>query len=181
MAQTAADLVGMHGLDALSFRNVARAAGSSTTILTHYFTDKNDLMLCTYEVVAARQGARFDEARRSGGGLYECLETLLPVDAPRRLEWRMLTCYWGLAVSNLDLAEAQSRHVHSAQHRFENLVREIRPGARATEVELTARRLATMVHGLGAHHAIDPLHWTSAKQRKVLAHEISTIIAAPAA
>jgi AcrR family transcriptional regulator len=181
MAETAAELVGVHGLDALSFRNVARAAGSSTTVLTHYFTDKHDLMLCTYEVVAARHGVRFDEARRAGGGLYECIAALLPLDEARGVEWRMLTCYWGLAISNPRLAKAQARHVHSAQRRFEGLIREFRPTTKGAEVELIARRLGTVVHGLGTHHAVDPMHWTAAKLRKVLANEISTIGAAPAA
>ena len=45
MAETAADLVGRDGLEALTFRNVAEAARSSTTVLTHYFADKSELLV----------------------------------------------------------------------------------------------------------------------------------------
>src|SRR5260370_19453712 len=103
IAATAAELVGTRGLEALTFRNVAEAAGSSTTVLTHYFADKRDLLRSTFEAVAERSGARFDEAQRAGGGLRECLEALLPLDSERQGEWRVLICYWGLAVGDSHL------------------------------------------------------------------------------
>jgi len=38
-----------------------------------------------------------------------------------------------------------------------------------------ARRLVTLVHGLGAHSALDPDHWSPADQRRVLADELSSL------
>ena len=175
MAETAARVVGEHGLDALTFRNVARAAGSSTTVLTHYFADKHDLMLSTYEFVAARQAERLELVKQRRGSLYDFLLALLPIDDIRRTEWRLLTCYWGLAISDPRLAEAQARHVRSAQRRIEAMVREARPDAKASEVELIARRLGTLVQGLGSHHALDPDYWPPSKLRRVLAHEIASV------
>lgn len=175
MAVTAAELVGNRGLEALTFRNVAEAAGSSTTVLTHYFADKHDLMLSTFELVAERSGVRFDAARDAGGGLYECLEALLPIDRARQTDWRLLTCYWGLAISDPRLADAQAQHVRSTQRRIEAMLRDLRPSASNSDVELVARRLGTLVHGLGAHHALDPDFWPPAKQRRVLAHELADV------
>ena len=164
IAATAAELVGTRGLEALTFRNVADAAGSSTTVLTHYFADKRDLLLSTYQAVAERSGTRFDEAKRRGGGLRECLEALLPLDAERQTEWRLLTCYWGTAVSDPGLAGEQARHVRSAQRRIESLLREQYPQAADAEREVVARRLVTLVQGLGAHGALDPDHWSPVEQ-----------------
>jgi len=175
IAATAAELVGTRGLEALTFRNVAEAAGSSTTVLTHYFTDKRDLLRSTFEAVAERSGARFDEAQRHGGGLRECLEALLPLDPQRQTEWRLLTCYWGMAVSDPNLAHAEARHVRSAQRRIESLLRQHCPEIADSEVDVVARRLVTLVHGLGAHCALDPDHWSPAEQRKILAHELGSL------
>ena len=175
IAATAAELVGTRGLEALTFRNVAEAAGSSTTVLTHYFTDKRDLLRSTFEAVAERSGARFDEAQRGGGGLRECLEALLPLDPGRQTEWRLLTCYWGMAVSDQNLARAEARHVRSAQRRIESLLRQSYPEISGAELEAVARRLVTLVHGLGAHSALDPDHWSPAEQRKILAHELDSL------
>ncbi len=38
-----------------------------------------------------------------------------------------------------------------------------------------ARRLVTLVHGLGAHSALDPDHWSPADQQRVLADELSSL------
>jgi AcrR family transcriptional regulator len=175
VAATAAELVGTRGLEALTFRNVAKAAGSSTTVLTHFFADKRDLLQSTFEVVAERSGARFDEAQRHGGGLRECLEALLPLDPERQTEWRLLTCYWGMAVSDPNLANAQAQHVRSAQRRIESLLRQHYSQVAGAELEVVARRLVTLVHGLGAHSALDPGHWSPADQRRVLADELSSL------
>ncbi len=175
IAATAAELVGTRGLEALTFRNVAEAAGSSTTVLTHYFTDKRDLLRSTFEAVAERSGARFDEAQRGGGGLRECLEALLPLDPGRQTEWRLLTCYWGMAVSDQNLARAEARHVRSAQRRIESLLRQSYPEISGAELEAVARRLVTLVYGLGAHSALDPGHWSPAEQRRILAHELDSL------
>jgi AcrR family transcriptional regulator len=175
IAATAAELVGTRGLEALTFRNVAEAAGSSTTVLTHYFTDKRDLLRSTFETVAERSGTRFDEAQRQGGSLRECLEALLPLDPERQSEWRLLTCYWGMAVSDPAAAGEQARHVRSAQRRIESLLRQHYPQIVGAELEVVARRLVTLVHGLGAHSALDPGHWSPADQRRVLAQELSSL------
>src|SRR5580765_3174531 len=136
IAATAAQLVATRGLDALTFRNVAVAAGSSTTVVTHYFADKRELLLWTFQIVAERSGARFDKARERGGGLRECLESLLPLDAARQTDWRLLTCYWGMAVSDSGLASAQARHVRSGQRRIEVLLREQYPDRDPRELEV---------------------------------------------
>lgn len=175
IAATAAQLAGTRGLEALTYRNVADAAGSSTTVLTHYFADKRDLLLATFQAAAERSGARFDEAKRRGGGLRECLQALLPLDAERQTEWRLLTCYWGTAVSDAGAAGEQARHVRSAQRRIESLLRERYPQTAEVELEAVARRLATIVHGLGAHSALDPDHWSPAEQQRVLSHELGSL------
>ncbi len=41
---------------------------------------------------------------------------------------------------------------------------------------MVSRRLVTIVHGLGAQSALDPEHWSSTHQRRVLAHELGTLL-----
>ena len=176
VAATAAELVGTHGLDALTFRNVADAAGYSTTVVTHYFADKRDLLLSTFREVADRLGARFDEAQRRGGDLRACLEALLPLDAARRTEWRLLTCFWGVAISDPEFAAEDASHVRSAQGRIKDLLRRDHPDVVEVELELASRRLVTIVHGLGAQCALDPEHWSPVQQRRVLAHELGALV-----
>jgi AcrR family transcriptional regulator len=175
IATISAELVGTHGLDALTFRSVAAAAGSSTTVLTHYFTDKKHLMLATFEIVAERVGLRFDEAQASGGGLLGCLCALLPLTPERLLEWRLLTCFWGMAVSDAALSGAEAAHVRSAQRRIERLIREQDATSSRREIGLMARRLESLVHGIASHAVLDPEHWPATVQRNVLRHELASL------
>ena len=173
VAATAAELVGTHGLDALTFRNVADAAGCSTTVVTHYFADKRDLLLSTFREVADRLGARFDEAQRHRRGLRGCLEALLPLDAAPS---------HGMAPSDLLLGCGDQRpRVRRRGCRPCPLGAGADQGAAAAatirtwstlELDVVSRRLVTIVHGLGAQSALDPDHWSAAQQRRVLAHEL---------
>src|ERR1700722_16018333 len=64
----AAGLVAQEGVAALTFRRVAEAAGSSTAIVSTYFTDKRDLLLSTFRASASRTTVRFEAAIDAGGG-----------------------------------------------------------------------------------------------------------------
>jgi AcrR family transcriptional regulator len=175
IVRTASELVAAHGLEALTIRNVAAAVGASTTILTHYFVDKRDLMLATFRAVADRSGRRFDEVQQHGGDLRKCLEALLPLDPERQADWRLRTCFWGMCISDAALAQEEIRHVHSAHSRVEVLLRQQYPQAREADLRLAARALVTVIHGLGARHALDPDTWPAAEQRRILARELANM------
>jgi TetR/AcrR family transcriptional regulator, transcriptional repressor of bet genes len=171
----ASELVAAQGLDALTVRGVAAAAGASTTILTHYFSDKRDLMLATFRAVADRSGARFDQAQKGGGDLRECLATLLPLDDERQADWRVRTCFYSLCLSDSELAEEETRHVHSAHTRVERMLRTQYPRITRNDVRLAARTLVTVVHGLGARHALDPDSWPASEQYRMLDWELANV------
>ena len=48
----AAQLIATKGIDGLTIRSVAKAAGVSTGVVSHYFSDKRDLLQTTYDVTA---------------------------------------------------------------------------------------------------------------------------------
>ena len=48
VAAVAADLIARRGLDGVSVRDVAAAGGYSTTVVTHYFASKRELLLQAY-------------------------------------------------------------------------------------------------------------------------------------
>jgi AcrR family transcriptional regulator len=60
----AAQLVADEGVSALTFRRVADAAGSSTAIVSTYFSDKLDLLAATLGAAATRTSVRFEAATR---------------------------------------------------------------------------------------------------------------------
>jgi len=65
VARIAADLVATGGLAAATHRRIAEASGASTTVVSHYFTDKHDLVKTTYTEVGDRVTARLHAAADS--------------------------------------------------------------------------------------------------------------------
>src|SRR5580693_2003116 len=93
----AARVIAQEGVAALTFRRVADAAGSSTAIVSTYFTDKRDLLLSTFRAAASRTTVRFEAAINAGGSLQDCLEAWLPLDEDR-LTQQILALTLGIAL-----------------------------------------------------------------------------------
>src|SRR5437899_8394673 len=85
-----ARLVAGEGVAALTFRRVAEAAGTSTAIVSTYFTDKRDLLLSTLRAAATRTTMRFEAAISGGGDLAGCVAAWLPLDQERLIDWRVV-------------------------------------------------------------------------------------------
>jgi hypothetical protein len=69
----------------------------------------------------------------------------------------------------------QRTEPRSKQAGIERLIREEYRGASLVDRGLLARRLITLVHGLGAHSALDPKHWSPAKQRRIIEQELRSL------
>src|SRR5260370_5841621 len=85
----AAELIADEGISALTNGKIAKRLSGSTTMVTHYFRSKRELVLDTYQTMASRSRARLEQAMRgSDDPLAACLHALLPLDGSTRLEWR---------------------------------------------------------------------------------------------
>ena len=67
---------------------------------------------------------RFEAAVAEGGDLQAGLEAWLPLDEERLTDWRVIIAFWGVAVSDPELAEVQNGHVTRARARVEKLLRQ---------------------------------------------------------
>src|SRR5579872_1176189 len=100
----AAELIADEGINALTNAKIAKRLSGSTTMVTHYFRSKRELVLDTYQTMASRSRARLEQAMRgSDDPLAACLHALLPLDDPTRLEWRVWLAYQGTAVGEPEL------------------------------------------------------------------------------
>ena len=109
LAEAAAHLIARSGIGAATMRDVAAEAGWTTGALTHYFADKRELLLCTFQ--ASLEGRR---AARAAGDptdplarLIASLEGALPSDDDRRRHWMVTIAFCAQAAGDPDLAAAQ--------------------------------------------------------------------------
>lgn len=145
------------GLDALTMRNVAAAAGMSLGRLQHYHPTKDDLLGLAFDLVRERtlappQPAGDDEP--PGHAVHRLLAPLLPTDAGHEPVARANLGQLGLAARHPTYAAA---HQKTHAERQALLVAELRAGQRRGEVavdrdvDADARTLLALVDGLAAH------------------------------
>jgi AcrR family transcriptional regulator len=170
----AAGLVAQEGVAALTFRRVAEAAGSSTAIVSTYFTDKRDLLLSTFRAAASRTTVRFEAAINAGGSLQDCLEAWLPLDADRLTDWRVILAFWGVAVTDPELAAVQDGHVGRARARVERLLRAERGDGPPPEL---AQQIVALMLGIALQAVFEPAVADSAAlpQRALLADGLARL------
>jgi TetR/AcrR family transcriptional repressor of bet genes len=164
----AARLVAQEGVAALTFRRVAEAAGSSTAIVSTYFTDKRDLLLSTFRAAASRTTVRFEAAINAGGSLQDCLEAWLPLDEDRLTDWRVILGFWGVAVTDPELAAVQDGHVSRARARVEKLLRAERGHDLTPEPERLAQQILALTLGIALQAVFEPAASASLPQQALL-------------
>jgi len=100
------------GIEAATTRAIAREAGYSSGVLSHYFDDKDDILSSLLR--QSHERVRQRRVRRTAGvtglaALRELLLDSLPLDAERTREARLEIDFWSRGLSAEHLAEVQRR------------------------------------------------------------------------
>ncbi len=178
VARIAADLVAAGGLAAATHRRIAEAAGCSTTVVSHYFTDKRDLVTATYREVGDRVAARVEAARSSQDVLVAILEALLPLDEDRTRDWRLLFTFLGLAATDAELTAEQRDRAAAARAQIETALADDKQAGRIppdADVPASARSLLSFVLGMGMQALFDPAEWPVERMRTALADAVAQV------
>ena len=174
VADVAAQLVADGGVDAVTVRDVAAKAGTSTAIVSHYFRDKQELLMFTFAEMAGRARARVEAAlAQDPSDLFGLCEALSPLDEDRRREWRVWIAFWGAATGDPDLAEQQRLRVAATRATIADAVLKARPGTTRAQAANDARRILALVTGMAAQAVFDRNDWPPARQRRLLRTELS--------
>jgi TetR/AcrR family transcriptional repressor of bet genes len=142
------------GLHRMNMRDIARALGTTTGPLQHYFASKEELLLYTKNLLIdellnnARQAG--SKARESDRLRIVC-ERLLPFTATARTAWLVLTAFNGRAIGDDQLTAIQNlRYTKCRQFFEEEIVVAKESGVLESSVDpvLEAIALASFVDGL---------------------------------
>lgn len=157
IAELACGIVAREGLHALTMRRVAAEAGTSRAIVSTYFRDMRDLVLATFQWVAAQQVRQFEDAEARGLGVAGCVESLLPLDQRRLDDWRVTIAYLGYAAADEELAAIERQRLDGAVVRFERLLMQEQGVARSTAaIRREAQRIVSSLLGVAIDYAFDP-------------------------
>jgi AcrR family transcriptional regulator len=168
-------MVAAYGMEAVTVRAVAREAGFSSTIVSHYFRDKRDLMSFTYSTIRARAIEMIDEAIASNADMLTCFERLLPVNEANLADWQAWFGFWGKATSDANLAAERVAGTEGTQNLFLRILdHACRRGelSEHLDLEIHAYRLQMFVNGLASFVVMQPKAWPPERQHAMMAAEI---------
>jgi AcrR family transcriptional regulator len=175
VAAAACAVIAREGLDAASVRRVAAEAGNSTTVVTHYFADKQALLMAAVEDALRAVTARMATHVRSGSGgiatLRAVLHEALPLDSERTAESRVWMAFWSMAVTQPALREVQSAGYGEWRELVSRLLTdavqrgEVAPGL---DSDTVGEQLLCLVDGLLMQATLEPERLPSARQVQLL-------------
>ena len=150
-------LIGEHGIDGMTMREVSRATGMSTGTINYHFTNKRSLIL------AALDAAPAAPATGEAGGPLERLQALfrgfILEDPDRRAWWRFWVEVTAQAARDAELRERQRTRMETQRHEVEDLVSlGVQRGDLRAELDpnLIAEPLLALAHGLAIQQLISP-------------------------
>jgi AcrR family transcriptional regulator len=166
-------VVSRDGLEAATVRRVAAETGMSTSVVSHYFAGKEDLLRLAFRLVLDRGLARAGEAP-AGERARALLVIALPLDAERRAEARIWFSFLGLAISRPDLA-AEQRQVYRAWRAA--LARALREdGLRdGLDADSEAAALIALVDGLTVQAAFEPWRLPAERQLELIGEHLARL------
>jgi AcrR family transcriptional regulator len=169
LAAAAARVIARSGVSGATMREVAAEAGLTTGSLTHYFTDKRELLLFTLQAsLEQRRRGRPTPQEASGATLLRIvLEGVLPTDESARLHWIVTIAFCAQAVTDEALAAEQ----RDAYRRFvANVANVLDKGAGDGSLFIGADRVADAEHlialadGIALQALFDPKAWPATRQ-----------------
>ena len=179
VAAIACELIASDGVEAATVRSVAEKARCSTTIVSHYFSNKHELLLFCYRAAAENSHARVCAVvKKDAADLQGCLGALLLLDKARKRDWAVCFALWAMAVGNTAFSREHRAWFSAAVELITAVARETW-GIETPECDdwyrTEARRLFALVSGIAAQAVFDPSGFAPAKMREVVATEIARI------
>ena len=153
-------VVAAEGIEAATVRRIAEEAGCTTGRITHYFADKEEVLVAALRQVHRAAGKRMLAAigPRSGlEALRAVLAEALPLDEERILEWRVWLAFWGSAATSASLQAEQ----HQRYREWRGLLKRVLATAQLSadiDLDRLVDQIVALVDGFGLQGVLDPQH-----------------------
>jgi TetR/AcrR family transcriptional regulator, transcriptional repressor of bet genes len=177
ITDAAARVIARSGIESATMRQVATEAGWTTGAVTHYFTDKRDLLLTTFEASLARRRSQRPQPESSTPTerLWASLEGALALDDDRRRHWLVTLACCTQASADEQLAAAQRDAYREFRDHVASLVD--RGGfAGSDDATSVAERLIALADGIAIQALFDPHGWPPDRQIDTLRRLVTSFI-----
>jgi AcrR family transcriptional regulator len=178
-------VIARDGLAKTTVRAIASEADCSQGILSHYFSDKEDILasalLLSHRRVRARTEAATDGLKGIAALRIAMLEAL-PLDEERELEARIEVSFWGRLLSNPELETVQRAEVDQLWSRLAGHLREAQDLgelAAGLDIEVATHELVVLIDGVSLERVHYPVRVPAPRQLELLDRVLDRLGAAP--
>lgn len=169
------------GLDRTSLRAIAQELGCSTGVVTHYFRDKEELILFALEQVFESVLEQMQTRTQEGEGL-ERLEAMicagLPLENSDREDWQVWVAFLGYSIGRQGLIQEHRKRYQLLQELIYRQLEELQIDRwiRADlELELEAKALIALVDGIATGVVIRPEQFSPEQQRYLVRRHLQML------
>jgi TetR/AcrR family transcriptional regulator, transcriptional repressor of bet genes len=178
IAEVAIDVIASDGLSAATVRRIAINAGFSTTAITHYFADKQELLGWTFQQLADLGIDRFAEVvARDPADIVGSLMTMTASDAGTIRRWRAYIAYWDQAARDPVIAAHLQASSDAGLQSIASVVR-ARLGESVDLLKIS-RLLSAVVQGISLQVLVHQEEWSEDKVRGLLTEQVETVLRGP--
>jgi AcrR family transcriptional regulator len=175
IAEVTVDVIAREGLEAATIRRIAAELGGPTKIVTHYFADKQELLVWAYRSLAEQSERYLTEViARDPIDIVAALMAMTAVDESQAMLWRVYVAFWDRAARDPFFAELQRTQIDLALRRIAEIIR-ARNGER-DDVESVSQRLNALVQGISLLAMAEKERWTPKRTRDTLAAEVEGLL-----
>jgi TetR/AcrR family transcriptional repressor of bet genes len=171
IAEVAAVVISREGLEAATIRRIASELAGPTKIITYYFSDKQELLLFTWQYLAHQY---FDSVMAcASDNLVDGLTAMAASDDQSILRWRVYAAFVDRATRDSEFAAIQRSHQEVALRLIAQLVLSAEPAC--DNVERVSLLLNAMVQGISLQVLVDRERWSGGRVRSALSDFIEML------
>lgn len=166
------------GLDRTSMRAIAQEMNCTTGVVTHYFRNKQELILFALHQVTERLQGLMEQATAhwdGGDRLVAMLSSFLPIDSERQEILRVWVAFLGYAVGREELL---AEHQQSAGELRQVVIQELDMLQKQGQIrpdlypETEANVLLALVNGISLDTLIQKQHLSPEQQKEALQRHV---------
>ncbi|WP_016951028.1 TetR/AcrR family transcriptional regulator [Anabaena sp. PCC 7108] len=171
------------GLDRTSMRAIAQELGSSTGVVTHYFRDKEELILFALERVFENVLENMKVCIKGQEGidrLEQIIFTALPLNISDKADWKVWVAFLGYSIGREHLVQEHQKRYDVLQQIISQELADLQRAnlIRADlDVTLEANALIALVDGIGTRIVICPEQFSAEQQKYLVRRHINTLLA----
>ncbi len=164
IAKVAVDLIATEGLGAATIRRIATEARFSTAAITHYFADKQELIVWAFSQLSAYGIERFEEAAASApDDIVAPLLTMVAWCPDNVRRWKAYLAFWDCGARNPEVAALIRQGTATGLAQIEELIE--RHGPPDLDIAKASRMISSFIQGMSMQLIVAPHERTADAMR----------------